>query len=99
MGGTEHLAIEEATPMSLTLLPRYLETQENGEVVLVRFVGSKIHLDARNTDIVQEKLVHFVDELGQRKFVLDFGHVESVSGRTLGVLVQLHTKIQAVGGL
>ena len=40
----------------------------------------------------------FVDELGRRKVLLNFGNVEFMSSAALGKLITLHRKLQAVQG-
>jgi anti-sigma B factor antagonist len=76
---------------------RRLEVEDIGDVTVVNFTDRKI-LDEQNIQIIGEQLFSLVDEMGRRKILLNFGNVEYLSSAALAKLVNMHKKVQAVGG-
>jgi anti-sigma B factor antagonist len=77
--------------------PHHLEVEQIGDVTVVNFTDKKI-LDEQNIRIIGEQLFSLVDELGQRKILLNFGNVEYLSSAALGKFITLNKKVNAAGG-
>ncbi len=76
---------------------RRLEVEDIGDVTVVSFTDRKI-LDEQNIQVIGEQLFSLVDELGRKKLLLNFGHVEYMSSAALGKLITLNKKVGAAGG-
>ncbi len=74
-----------------------LVIQNIGGVVVVNFGGASI-LDAQTIETIGRQLYELVDKQAQRKIVLDFSQVKSLSSSLLGVLVSLRNKAKAIKG-
>ncbi len=77
---------------------RRLETDEVGEVTVVRFVDRKI-LDESNIQQLGNELFRLVEEDGRKKLLLNFANVEFLSSGALGKLITLDKKVKAHNGV
>jgi anti-sigma B factor antagonist len=75
-----------------------LRIDEAVEETAVEFVGPQVFLDELNTDILGKQLFRLVEELGRCRLALDLGNVGYLTAHTLGVLLVVHKKLQALGG-
>ena len=82
--------------MTSQTLSQWFTVEQEGAVTIVRFAHAAILAD-EVVDYIREQLSEMVAE-GRRRFVLNFGRVTGLASRTLGVLVGLHKKLEAVGG-
>jgi anti-sigma B factor antagonist len=78
-------------------MARHFEVEDVGDVTVVRFMDRKI-LDEPTMQAVREPLFQLVDQLGRRKVLIDFRHVEYLSSAFLGTLITLNKKIHEAGG-
>lgn len=76
---------------------RRIETEEIGDVTVVRFVDRRI-LDEQNIQVIGDQLFALVDNERRTKILLDFGTVEYLSSAALGRLLNLNKKIEKVHG-
>ena len=76
---------------------RRLEWEDLGDVTVVTFTDKKI-LDEQTIQVIGEQLTSLVEEVGRKKLLLNFGHVELLSSAALGKLVTLNRKIKDAGG-
>lgn len=76
---------------------RRIETEEIGDVTVVRFVDRRI-LDEQNIQSIGEQLFSLVDDEKRNKILLDFGTVEYLSSAALGKLLNLNKKVERVRG-
>src|ERR1051325_4695096 len=76
---------------------RRIETEDIGDVSIVRFVDRRI-LDEQVIQWIGDDLFHLVDALGRRKVLLHFGTHEFMSSAVLGKFITLHRKLNAVRG-
>jgi anti-sigma B factor antagonist len=76
---------------------RRLEWEDLGDVTVVNFTDKKI-LDEQTIQVIGEQLFSLVEEVGRKKLLLNFAHVELLSSAALGKLVTLNRKIKDVGG-
>src|SRR5271166_5655354 len=67
--------------------------ENRGDFTVVRLTGPKIGLDAR------ESLYGLIEQQGVRKLVLDFDEVRVLTSAPIGMLVNLRSKLGAVGGM
>ena len=74
-----------------------LVVDDVGDITVVNFVDKKI-LDEQNIQVIGEQLFSLVDELGRRKVLLNFKHVEFLSSAALGKLITMNRKLQSAGG-
>ena len=77
---------------------RRLQTNEVGEVTVVRFVDRKI-LDEANIQELGQELFQLIEEENRTKLLLNFSNVEFLSSAALGKLITLDKKVKAHGGL
>lgn len=77
---------------------RRLETIEQGDVTVVRFVDRKI-LDESNIQQLGNELFRLVEEDGRKKLLLNFANVEFLSSGALGKLITLDKKVKAHNGV
>ena len=68
-----------------------------GDVAVVEFVQPSI-VDPIVIQRLGEELYGLVEEAGHRKLVVDFSNVRFLSSQTLGVLLTLRKRSDAVGG-
>lgn len=66
-------------------------------VTVVDFGDSTI-LDTMQVEAIAQQLYDLVDKLDRRQLVLDFSKVRFLSSQTLGVLLTVRKKLQAVKG-
>lgn len=76
--------------------PRLL-VQGIGDVTIVNFTEAAI-LDAAQIQRIADELYKLVDQNARRKMVLDFSAVKFLSSQTLGVLLMVKKKIDAIKG-
>ncbi|MBX9654498.1 STAS domain-containing protein [bacterium] len=76
---------------------RRIETEEIGDVTVVRFVDRRI-LDEQNIQLIGDQLFALVDEDHRTKILLDFGSVEYLSSAALGKLLNLNKKVDKMQG-
>lgn len=76
---------------------RRIETEEIGDVTVVRFVDRRI-LDEQNIQAIGDQLFALVDEEKRSKILLDFGSVEYLSSAALGKLLNLNRKVDKSHG-
>lgn len=77
---------------------RRLETIDQGDVTVVRFVDRKI-LDESNIQQLGNELFRLVEEDGKKKLLLNFANVEFLSSGALGKLITLDKKVKAHNGV
>jgi anti-sigma B factor antagonist len=75
-----------------------LQTQDLGDLTVVRFPGQHMLLDARNVEILGDRFFALIEEAGRCKIVLDFGNVEYLFSAMLGKLISFQKRLQAAGG-
>jgi anti-anti-sigma factor len=71
--------------------------QSYADVTVVTFSDSSI-LDAATIDQIGKELYRLVDEQNKQKLILDFSAVQFLASLTLGVLMTLNRKMQAIKG-
>jgi anti-sigma B factor antagonist len=71
--------------------------QEYAGVTVVTFSDRSI-LDAATIDQIGADLYTLVDAQHRQKLILDFCNVQFLSSHALGVLLQLHKKMQSIKG-
>lgn len=76
---------------------RGIETEEVGDVTVVRFVDRRI-LDELSIQQIGDQLYSLVDDERRTKILLDFGTVEYLSSAVLGRLLNLKKKMDKVKG-
>ena len=76
---------------------RRLEWEDLGDVTIVTFTDKKI-LDEQPIQEIGEQLFSLVEEVGRKKLLLNFVHVEHLSSAALGKLVTLNRKIKDLEG-
>ena len=76
---------------------RRLETNEVGDVTVVRFVDRKI-LDEANIQEMGQELTQLIEEENKSNLLLNFTNVEFLSSAALGKLITLDKKVKAHGG-
>jgi anti-sigma B factor antagonist len=74
-----------------------MEVDRVGPVTVVRFTGRAI-VDARSIGLIGAELTRLVDKFGNRQVLLNFGQVRNLSSYMLAGIVNLHKKVDAVGG-
>jgi anti-sigma B factor antagonist len=84
------------TPMPPTAERHWLESEEAGNVTVVRFVPRRI-VDEHDILGIFAELNCLVDG-GSRRLVLNFGNVEYCASYAIGKLVGLDRKVQAARG-
>jgi anti-sigma B factor antagonist len=77
---------------------RRLETIDQGDVTVARFVDRKI-LDESNIQQLGNELFRLVEEDGKKKLLLNFANVEFLSSGALGKLITLDKKVKAHNGV
>ena len=76
---------------------QHLKVQPVGEATVVTVTRCPI-LDELHTDVIQKELFGLVDDIGSCQLFLNLTEVKQLISTTLGVLIALHKKLQAVGG-
>jgi stage II sporulation protein AA (anti-sigma F factor antagonist) len=76
---------------------RYLEVEQVGDAIVVRFTVPWI-LKEGTIETIGETLDGLVENSSCRKFVLNFDNVKSLTSMMYGKLVGLHKKIEDAGG-
>lgn len=76
---------------------RRIETEEIGDVTVVRFVDRRI-LDEENIRVIGDQLFSLVDDEKRSKILLDFGAVDYLSSAALGKLLNLNKKVDKSKG-
>jgi anti-sigma B factor antagonist len=76
---------------------RQIETEEIGDVTVVRFVNRRI-LDDQVIQTIGDQLFALVDDQKRSKILLDFSAVDYLSSAALGKLLNLNRKIEKVRG-
>ena len=82
--------MESQTPDAL------LNIEMRQEVAVARFAYPLI-LGGQIAEAVAEKLTSLLPELGQKRLLVDFANVRSVTSLMLGKLIQLHNAANAIG--
>jgi len=75
----------------------HLLVEDYAGVTVVKLQDSSI-LDTHVIDRIGRELYALTDEQNRRKLVLDFSNVKFLASHTLGVLLTLRKKSQAIGG-
>jgi len=75
----------------------WLEVETVAEVAVVRFTRGRF-LEEETVQTVGEQLLRLAEDTGCRKFVLNFGKVESMTTALFGKLIALHKKVEELGG-
>jgi anti-sigma B factor antagonist len=83
--------------MAQQTLSRWFTVDQVGAVTVVRFAHVSI-LDDEVVDHIRAELYEMVEHEGRRLVVLNFGQVTGLASRTLGAIVGLHKRLEAVGG-
>jgi anti-sigma B factor antagonist len=83
--------------MALVPRNRGLEVEQIGDVTVVRFAQRSI-LEEEKIQVMGRQLFDLVENFGCRKFIVNFGNVQSLSSTMVGKLFALHRKVQAAGG-
>jgi anti-anti-sigma factor len=76
---------------------QHLKVQPVGEATVVTVTRCPI-LDELHTDVIQKELFGLVDDIGSCQLFLNLTEVKQLISTTLGVLIALHKKLQALGG-
>lgn len=76
---------------------RQIETEEIGDVTVVRFVNRRI-LDDQVIQTIGDQLFALVDDHNRSKILLDFSAVDYLSSAALGKLLNLNRKIEKIRG-
>ncbi len=82
--------------MDLQTPESFLNIESRDDAVIARF-ACQIMLGGQIAVAVSEKLMSLLPELGQRRLLVDFGNVRSLTSLMLGKLVQLNNTAQSVG--
>jgi anti-anti-sigma factor len=77
--------------------PRYLEVEQNGDVIVVKLIGPDL-LDEANVRLIDRRLDRLLLNSGCRRFVLDLGAVRAMTSLMLAKLVGFYRKVHALGG-
>ena len=80
------------TATTLSLSPK---VEHSGNVTIITFSGGKMQDSER---IAGPELGSPTDKFSGRHLLLDFTHVESLSGLELGTLIALHKRVRTSGG-
>jgi anti-sigma B factor antagonist len=83
--------------MPLPSYYRWLETEQVGDVTVVRFTTRTI-LGNDAIEAIGAQLLGLVEQAGCRQFVLNLENVESISTAMVGKFVALHRSLQAAQG-
>ncbi len=78
-------------------MSHHLEIEEIDKVTIVHFMDTKV-TDPNTIELIGEQLFRLVDDLGKAFLLLNFRKVEFMSSATVGKLMSLHTKVQAIPG-
>lgn len=78
-------------------LRRLLKVEMLGDTTVVRFVDRKL-LGEETCKLIGDELFKLVDELGRRKFILDFENVDYLASAVVGKFLTLNKKLKALGG-
>jgi anti-sigma B factor antagonist len=76
---------------------RWFDVEQNGKTLLLRFAHPTLWEEDDITRI-GEQLFHLLDNVGYRRFVLDFTPVLVVSTSMLAKLIAFHKKVKAADG-
>jgi anti-sigma B factor antagonist len=76
---------------------RRLEVEDVNGIAVVNFIDKKI-LDEQNIQAIGDDLFKLVDELGNRKILLNFSNVEFLSSAALGKLITMNRKVATAKG-
>lgn len=74
-----------------------LEVKEFGDITTVRFMDKNIR-DEQDIQMIGKQLFSLIDELGQRKILLNLCNVEYFSAAMLGKFITLNRKVKGAGG-
>ncbi|MCC6419479.1 MAG: STAS domain-containing protein [Gemmataceae bacterium] len=75
-----------------------LETQESGQILVIRFAGRQVRLGEQHLRLADEYLFGPGLDVGGREVVLDLENVACVASTALAWLVRLNEKIAAADG-
>jgi anti-sigma B factor antagonist len=90
------LSREELERLTPTLSP-WLEVEPDGDVLVGRFTRADLGED-QAVRVIGEQLFGLVEELGQRRFVLNFEQVERVNCSLLSQLIEFRRRVCQLGG-
>jgi anti-sigma B factor antagonist len=71
--------------------------QDYAGVTVVSFTESAI-LDSQSIEAVGKELARLPDVLHKQKLIVDFSDVKFLSSQAIGVLLDLHQRVQAIKG-
>jgi anti-anti-sigma factor len=74
-----------------------LEIEHVGDVTVVKFTNAKI-LDYNQILLIGRQLNTLVESGGVRRLLLNFGRVERLSTALVGKVIEMHRRMQAIGG-
>jgi anti-sigma B factor antagonist len=77
---------------------RHLKVKDAGGVAVVDFVDSGLMFEASLITEIGEELQRLVTDLGRRRILLDFDHVQYLSSSMLGQLARLQKEVDKQGG-
>src|SRR5947207_979164 len=74
----------------------YLEVERRGDTVIARFLREVV-LGGVEAEVAAEQLTALLAEPGQRRLLIDFGNVRSLSSLMLSNLIVLHRAAGSAG--
>jgi two-component system, OmpR family, response regulator len=83
--------------MAAELLHRHPGHEAVGDVTVVHFAGSRVSLDEVTLPGVCAQLDTIAEQSHPSRLLIDFGNVDYVSSKALGVVVTLHKELLAAG--
>ena len=75
----------------------HLVLEQHDSVTVIGFRGPTV-LDAYHIGAISEELYALVERQGYRRLVVDLGAIKILSSQTLGTLLNLRQKLEAVEG-
>jgi anti-sigma B factor antagonist len=83
--------------VSLRVIPKILQIEQNGTVTIVRFLTSDLSAGAI-VETVSDELSALVEEQERRVLLIDLGEIQKLSSSLLGRLIALHKRLLVLGG-
>jgi anti-sigma B factor antagonist len=83
--------------VSLRVIPKILQIEQNGTVTIVRFLTSDLSAGAV-VEAVSDELSALVEEQERRVLLIDLGEIQKLSSSLLGRLIALHKRLLVLGG-
>jgi len=76
----------------------YLTAEDQGEILVIHFVGPRVPLNEENTPAIARELFRFADAFAGRAFRVELDNVPFVSTPGLTMLLQFRKRVQASQG-